>query len=182
MAFDIGKYNGDFKAFVDFASAAKKGSAIAQLGGDKNAVAGTGALAGRSIVAKTTRDSIGNVGRLSGSRDRLVVSALVADDLPPAPSRQLVCDLLDLGFGMMEDGLPAVARDPETGFLAAFAIFPLATLSPAEFPDAFDKFAAFATALADRLDAERAGVAVTPEGEPPADGESPTFGDGLISV
>ena len=116
------------------------------------------------------------------ARDRLVVSALVADDLPPAPSRQLVCDLLNLGFGMMEDGFPAVARDPETGFLAAFAIFPLATLSPAEFPDAFDKFAAFATALADRLDAERAGVAVTPEGEPPADGESPTFGDGLISV
>ena len=58
------------------------------------------------------------------ARDRLVASALVADDLPAAPSRQLVCDLLDLGFGMMEDGLPAVARDPETGFLAAFAIFP----------------------------------------------------------
>ena len=40
------------------------------------------------------------------ARDRLVVSALVADDLPAAPSRQLVCDLLSLGFGMMEDGLP----------------------------------------------------------------------------
>ena len=114
--------------------------------------------------------------------ERLVVSALVADDLPPAPSRQLVCDLLNLGFGMMEDGLPAVARDPETGFLAAFAIFPLATLSPAEFPEAFDKFAAFATALADRLDAERAGMSVTPEGEPPADGEPPAFAPGLISV
>ena len=116
------------------------------------------------------------------ARDRLVVSALVADDLPPAPSRQLVCDLLNLGFGMMEDGFPAVARDPETGFLAAFAIFPLATLSPAEFPDAFDKFTAFATALADRLGAERAGAEVMPEGDPPADGEPPAFGDGLISV
>ena len=116
------------------------------------------------------------------ARDRLVVSALVADDLPPAPSRQLVCDLLNLGFGMMEDGLPAVARDPDTGFLAAFAIFPLATLSPAEFPDAFDKFAAFATALADRLDAERAGMSVPPEGEPLADGEPPAFSPGLISV
>ena len=116
------------------------------------------------------------------ARDRLVVSALVADDLPAAPSRQLVCDLLNLGFGMMEDGLPAVARDPDTGFLAAFAIFPLATLSPAEFPDAFDKFAAFATALADRLDAERAGMSVTPEDEPPAEGETPAFSPGLISV
>ena len=116
------------------------------------------------------------------ARDRLVASALVADDLPAAPSRQLVCDLLDLGFGMMEDGLPAVARDPDTGFLAAFAIFPLATLSPAEFPDAFDKFAAFATALADRLDAERAGMSVTPEDEPPAEGETAAFSPGLISV
>ena len=98
------------------------------------------------------------------ARDRLVVSALVADDLPAAPSRQLVCDLLSLGF------------------LAAFAIFPLATLSPAEFPDAFDKFAAFATALADRLDAERAGMSVTPEDEPPAEGETPAFSPGLISV
>ena len=79
-------------------------------------------------------------------------------------------------------GSPAVARDPETGFIAAFAIFPLATLSPAEFPEAFDKFAAFATALADRLDAERAGMSVTPEGEPPADGEPPAFAPGLISV
>ena len=116
------------------------------------------------------------------ARDRLVVSALVADDLPSAPSRPLVCDLLNLGFGMMEDGLPAVARDPDTGFLAAFAIFPLATLSPAEFPDAFDKFVSFATALADRLDAERAGMSVTPEDEPPADGETPAFSPGLISV
>jgi hypothetical protein len=116
--------------------------------------------------------------------ERLVVSALVADDLPPAPSRQLVCDLLNLGFGMMLEGSgsPAVARDPETGFIAAFAIFPLATLSPAEFPEAFDKFAAFATALADRLDAERAGMSVTPEGELPADGEPPAFAPGLISV
>jgi len=116
------------------------------------------------------------------ARDRLVVSALVADDLPSAPSRPLVCDLLNLGFGMMEDGLPAVARDPETGFLAVFALFSLATLSPAEFPDAFDKFAAFATALADRLDAERAGMSVIPEDEPPADGETPAFSPGLISV
>ena len=117
------------------------------------------------------------------ARDRLVVSALVADDLPPAPSRQLVCDLLNLGFGMMLEGSPAVARDPETGFLAAFAIFSLATLSPTEFPDAFDKFVAFATALADRLDAERAGVSDALDNTAPADESTPTFGtDGFMSV
>ena len=105
--------------------------------------------------------------------DRLVLSALVADDLPAAPSRQLVGDLLDLGFGLLSDGLPAVARDPETGFLAAFAVFPLATLSPADFPDAFEKFAAFATALADRLAAERDAPSPAPsEPLPPPPGDS----------
>lgn len=69
MAIDISGYNGDFKAFVDFASSAKKESAIAQVSGETNAVAGTGSLAGRTIIAKTMRDSIGNVGRLSASRD-----------------------------------------------------------------------------------------------------------------
>ena len=44
------------------------------------------------------------------------------------------------------------------------------------------KFVSFATALADRLDAERAGMSVPPEGEPPADGETPAFDPGLISV
>lgn len=95
--------------------------------------------------------------RRDGPGDRLVVSALVADDLPESPSRKLVCDLLDLGFGMMHDGLPAVARDPETGFIAAFAVFAGDRLVVADFPEAFDKFVAFATALADRLAAERAG-------------------------
>ena len=93
--------------------------------------------------------------RRDGTGDRLVVSALVADDLPDAPSRKLVEDLLNLGFGLMHDGLPAVARDPETGFLAAFAIFAGDRLVAPEFPDAFEKFAAFAQRLADRLAAER---------------------------
>ena len=55
----------------------------------------------------------------------------------------------------MHDGLPAVARDPETGFIAAFAIFAGDRLIAPEFPDAFEKFAAFAQRLADRLDQER---------------------------
>ena len=108
--------------------------------------------------------------RRDDDSERLVVSALVADDLPDAPSRQLVSDLLDLGFGMMEEGLPAVARDPETGFLAVFAFFPYPKLVAAEFPDAFDKFAAFATALADRLARERtAGPAQEASSESPQD-------------
>ena len=115
--------------------------------------------------------------------DRLVVSALVADDLPDAPSRALVCDLLDLGFDMLGNGLPAVARDPETGFIAVFAVFPCATLVAAEFPEAFEKFVAFATALADRFDAERAGASA-PLPYPAADGEpAPPLGaDGVLTV
>jgi len=87
--------------------------------------------------------------------DRLVVSALVADDLPDPPSRQLTADLLNLGFGMMLEGLPAVGRDPETGFLAAFAVYPCSRLVAAEFPDSFTQFVSFAARLAERLDAER---------------------------
>ena len=87
--------------------------------------------------------------------DRLVVSALVADDLPDAPSRKLMTDLLDLGFGMMHEGLPAVGRDPETGFIAAFVVYPCSRLVAAEFPGSFTKFASFAIRLAERLAAER---------------------------
>ena len=87
--------------------------------------------------------------------DRLVVSALVADDLPDAPSRKLTTDLLDLGFGMMHEGLPAVGRDPETGFIAAFVVYPCSRLVAAEFPGSFTKFASFAIRLAERLAAER---------------------------
>ena len=87
--------------------------------------------------------------------DRLVVSALVADDLPEAPSRKLMTDLLDLGFGMMHEGLPAVGRDPETGFIAAFVVYPCSRLVAAEFPDAFTKFVSFAARLAERLATER---------------------------
>ncbi len=118
--------------------------------------------------------------RRDAEPERLVVSALVADDLPEAPSRALVSDLLDLGFGILQSGLPAVARDPETGFLTAFAVFPLATLSAAEFPDAFDKFAAFATRLADRLDAERAADAPVATAEPQPDGDA--LDPGLLKV
>ena len=113
---------------------------------------------------------------------RLVLAALVADDLPETPSRALVCDLLNLGFGLLRDGLPAVARDPETGFISVFAFFPCATLTAAEFPDAFDKFAAFATALADRIDAERAGNGA-PARTPADEGEAPVLGAGdFLSV
>jgi hypothetical protein len=110
--------------------------------------------------------------------DRLVLTALVADDLPDAPSRKLVCDLLDLGFGLLQDGLPAVARDPETGFIAAFAQYPCATLVASEFPDAFTKFATFATTLSARLDAERADVPAAP-----AEPSAPPFGtNGILPV
>jgi len=69
MPLDINGYNATFKAFTDFATQAKGGSTIAQIGGEKNTVAGTGPLAGRTIVAKTSFDFVGNVGRRQASRD-----------------------------------------------------------------------------------------------------------------
>lgn len=69
MPLGINGYNDTFKAFTDFATQAKSGSTIAQIGGEKNTVAGTGPLAGRTIVAKTSFDFVGNVGRRQASRD-----------------------------------------------------------------------------------------------------------------
>ena len=46
MPLGINGYNDAFKAFTDFATQAKSGSTIAQIGGEKNTVAGTGPLAG----------------------------------------------------------------------------------------------------------------------------------------
>ena len=48
MPLGINGYNDAFKAFTDFATQAKSGSTIAQVGGEKNTVAGTGPRAGRS--------------------------------------------------------------------------------------------------------------------------------------
>jgi len=115
--------------------------------------------------------------------DRLVVSALVADDLPDAPSRGLVCDLLNLGYGMLADGLPSVARDPDMGFISVFTAFPCETLVAAEFPDDFGKFVAFARSVTERIAAERSGAAEAPrtaraEDAPPA----PLPMDGFIQV
>lgn len=69
MPLGINGYNDAFKAFTDFATQAKGGSTIAQIGGEKNTVVGTGPLAGRTIVAKTGFDFVGNVGRRQESRD-----------------------------------------------------------------------------------------------------------------
>ena len=69
MPLGINGYNDAFKAFADFATQATKGSTIAQVGGEKNTVVGAGPLAGRTIVAKTGFDFVGNVGRRQASRD-----------------------------------------------------------------------------------------------------------------
>ncbi|MBQ4439591.1 MAG: hypothetical protein II909_00425 [Kiritimatiellae bacterium] len=68
MPLGINSYNDAFKAFTDFATQAKSGSTFAQIDGEKNTVAGNGPLAGRTIVAKTAFDFVGNVGRGTDSR------------------------------------------------------------------------------------------------------------------
>ena len=68
MPLGINGYNDAFRAFTDFATQATKGSTFAQISAEKNTVAGTGPLAGRTIVAKTSFDFVGNVGRGKDSR------------------------------------------------------------------------------------------------------------------
>ena len=65
MPIDVNGYSAQFNQFVQFAEQAGKSTAKAQVGG----AAEGSALAGRTIVAKTRSDSIGNVGRLADSRE-----------------------------------------------------------------------------------------------------------------
>jgi len=98
MALDINGYNDTFRAFTDFAAHAKSGSTFAQISGEKNEAAGSGPLAGRTIVAKTGFDFVGNVGRRQASRD---VNNAVRDLFKSA-----IADL----FGG-EDKIPDSVRD-----------------------------------------------------------------------
>ena len=66
MPLEINSYNDAFRAFVNFAEGAKRGSTIAQI--DKSAPQEAGPLSGRTIIAKQMHDSIGNVGRFAASR------------------------------------------------------------------------------------------------------------------
>lgn len=64
MAFDVNFNNAQFNQFVQFAQQAGKATTIAKMSDEVQ----TGPLAGRTIVAKFG-DSVGNIGRLKGSRD-----------------------------------------------------------------------------------------------------------------
>ena len=108
MALDINGYNATFRAFTDFAAHAKSGSTFAQISGEKNEAAGSSPLAGRTIVAKTSFDFIGNVGRFETSRDvnnkvRALFKQAIADmfggpeKIPP--SVQDAMKLEDFGKG-----------------------------------------------------------------------------------
>ena len=108
MPLNINGYNDTFKAFADFATQAKKGSTFAQISGEKNEAAGSSPLAGRTIVAKTSFDFIGNVGRFETSRDvnnkvRALFKQAIADmfggpeKIPP--SVQDAMKLEDFGKG-----------------------------------------------------------------------------------
>ena len=64
---------------------------------------------------------------------------------------------------------------PETGFAAAFAVYPCSWLVAAEFPDSFTRFVSFAARIAERLDAERAAIPAAPAPANPYP-DAPSFG------
>ena len=76
----------------------------------------------------------------------------------------------------MLEGLPAVAREPEIGFISAFVFFPLSTLNASQFPDAFDKLAEFAMSLSNRFDEESRNAQ---DASTTSDASNPMF-DGLM--
>ena len=93
MPIDVNGYSAQFNQFVQFAEQAGKSTAKAQVGAAEG-----GALAGRTIVAKTRSDSIGNVGRLADSRE--------INDVARYLFKWTVVDM----FGG-EDKIPAGVRD-----------------------------------------------------------------------
>ena len=103
MPIDVNGYSAQFNQFVQFAEQAGKSTAKAQVGAAEG-----GALAGRTIVAKTRSDSIGNVGRLADSREindvardlfkRTVVDMFGGEDKIPAGVRDAM-KLQDYGKG-----------------------------------------------------------------------------------
>jgi len=81
---------------------------------------------------------------------RMEMSAVVADELPEDAGYSDVLDLLSMSLGPLFDA-PGVGRDPESGAIVLYALFPFETTTPADFAEAVPQFIDRVRGLADRL-------------------------------
>ena len=81
---------------------------------------------------------------------RMELSAVVADELPEVAGYPVVLDLLSMSLGPLFDA-PGVGREPESGAIVMYALFPFETTTLADFAEAVPQFIDRARGLADRL-------------------------------
>ena len=104
--------------------------------------------AGSCLVA--VDDSFGVVMRGNDAAGRMEISAVVADELPEGIEYSDMLDLLSLSLGPLFDA-PGVGREPESGAIVMYALFPFEAMTPADFAEAVPQFIDRARGLADRL-------------------------------
>ena len=109
---------------------------------------------GACIIA--VDDSFGVVMRGNEDAGRIEISAVVADELPEGVEYSDMLDLLSLSLGPLFDA-PGVGREPESGAIVMYALFPFEATTPADFAEAVPQFIDRAHGLADRLAALKNG-------------------------
>ena len=92
----------------------------------------------------------GVIVRANEAAARMELSAVVAAELPEGAAYSDMLDLLGLALGPLFDA-PGIGRDPESGAIVLYALFPFPTTTPADFAEAVPQFLDRARGLADRL-------------------------------
>ena len=81
---------------------------------------------------------------------RMELSAAIADELPESVSYSDMLDLMSLALGPLFDA-PGIGREPESGAIVMYALFPFDTISPADFAEAVPQFLDRARRLSDHF-------------------------------
>lgn len=92
----------------------------------------------------------GVIVRANGGAERMELSSVVAAELPEGVAYSDMFDLLGLALGPLFDA-PGIGRDPESGAIVLYALFPFAAATPADFAEAVPQFLDRARNIAERL-------------------------------
>ena len=89
---------------------------------------------------------------LRGNEDarRMELSAVVADELPEGVAYSDMQDIMSLSLGPLFDA-PGIGREPESGAIVLYALFPFDTTTPADFAEAIAAFIDRANGLVRRF-------------------------------
>ncbi len=88
--------------------------------------------------------------RADDDHGRMVVTAVVAPELPEETSYSDMLDILDTAAGPLFDA-PGIGRDPESGAIVMYLLSPFASCNAAEFAEAFPRFQDLARLVSAKL-------------------------------